>query len=111
PARLGIRAARPDNAGMIHSTLPPNDNPDNGFQFPGTFELSAMGAAAASLERELPPLLERAGIVVMHESVTVRASSAGRYVAVRIAFRAESREQYEAAHAALRAHPEVKWTV
>lgn len=96
---------------MIQSTLPPNDNPDNGFQFPGTFELSAMGAAGSGLEQELPTLLERAGIEVLRESVAVRASSAGRYVSVRIAFRAESREQYETAHEALRSHPEVKWTV
>ncbi len=43
--------------------------------------------------------------------MTWRHSSNGRYVSVRISFRAESREQYEAAHAALRAHPEVKWTL
>jgi len=56
-------------------------------------------------------LLEAAGIPVLHESVTVKASSAGKFVSVRIAFRADSREQYDAAHAALRAHPEVKWTI
>ena len=43
----------------IHS-----DNPDHGFQFPGTFELSAMGAADAGLERELPKRLLEAGIDV-----------------------------------------------
>ena len=51
------------------------------------------------------------GIEVLHESVTWKHSSNGRYVSVRIAFRADSREQYDAAHAALRAHPEVKWTL
>ena len=96
---------------MITSLPPSSDNPDNGFQFPGTFELSAMGPASAGLERELPTLLEQAGIEVLRESVALRASSAGRYVAVRIAFRAESRAQYDAAHTALRAHPEVKWTI
>ena len=93
------------------STDLPKTSPDQGFQFPGTFELNAMGAADAGLEKELPQLLEAAGVPVLHESVTVRASSAGRYVSIRIAFRAESREQYEAAHVALRAHPEVKWTI
>ena len=88
-----------------------NANPEQGFSFPGTFELSAMGAADAGLERVLPELLEQAGIAVLREQVAVRASSAGRYVSVRIAFRADSREQYDAAHAALRAHPEVKWTL
>jgi putative lipoic acid-binding regulatory protein len=88
-----------------------NANPDQGFAFPGTFELSAMGPAEAGLEAALPDLLEAAGIAVLREQVVLRASSAGRYVSVRIAFRAESREQYEAAHVALRSHPEVKWTV
>ena len=90
----------------IHS-----DNPEHGFQFPGTFELSAMGVAEAGLEDELPRLLEAAGVPVLREAVTVRPSSAGRFVSIRIAFRAENRAQYDAAHAALRAHPEVKWTI
>jgi putative lipoic acid-binding regulatory protein len=88
-----------------------SDNPDHGFQFPGTFELSAMGPADKDLETILPNLLMDAGIEVLHESVNWKASSNGRFVSVRIAFRAESREQYDAAHAALRAHPEVKWTL
>lgn len=88
-----------------------SDNPEHGFQFPGTFELSAMGSAEKDLETVLPTLLLDAGIEVLHETVTWKHSSNGRYVSVRIAFRAESREQYDAAHAALRAHPEVKWTL
>ena len=96
---------------MIKPTDLHSDNPEHGFQFPGTFELSAMGAAGAGLEDELPRLLEAAGVPVIREAVTVKPSSAGRFVSIRIAFRAESREQYDAAHTALRAHPEVKWTI
>jgi putative lipoic acid-binding regulatory protein len=48
---------------------------------------------------------------VLHETVRSRASSGGRYVSVTVSFEAASREQYEAAHEALRAHPEVKWTL
>jgi putative lipoic acid-binding regulatory protein len=88
-----------------------NANPEHGFSFPGTFELSAMGPVAASLDTVLPELLEAAGIAVLREQVSVRESSAGRYCSVRIAFQADSREQYDAAHAALRSHPEVKWTI
>lgn len=88
-----------------------SDNPEHGFQFPGTFELSAMGAADQDLEHELPKLLMDAGIEVLHESVSWKHSSNRRYVSVRIAFRAASRAQYEQAHEALRAHPEVKWTL
>jgi len=88
-----------------------SDNPEHGFQFPGTFELSAMGSAEKDLETVLPTLLLDAGIEVVHESVNWKHSSNGRYVSVRIQFRAESREQYDTAHAALRSHPEVKWTL
>ncbi len=96
---------------MIKPTDLHSENPDHGFQFPGTFELTAMGPAEARLDEELPALLEAAGVPVVRESCNVRASSAGRFVSVRIAFRAENREQYDAAHAALRTHPEVKWTI
>ena len=70
-----------------------------------------MGSADKDLQSELPQLLLDAGIDVLHESVSWKHSSNGKYVSVRIAFRAESREQYDAAHAALRTHPEVKWTL
>lgn len=82
-----------------------------GFEFPGTFELSAMGAANKDLETVLPNVLLDAGIEVVQESVTWKHSSTGRYVSVRITFRAESRDQYDRAHQALRSHPEVKWTL
>ena len=88
-----------------------SDNPDHGFQFPGTFELSAMGAANIGLEHELPRLLQLAGIDVLNERVSWKHSSNGKYVSVRIAFKADDRAQYDAAHEALRNHPEVKWTL
>jgi putative lipoic acid-binding regulatory protein len=88
-----------------------SDNPEHGFQFPGTFELSAMGAADKGLETELPRRLLDAGLEVEHESISWKHSSNGRYVSVRIAFRAVSREQYDLAHQVLRDHPEVKWTL
>ena len=82
-----------------------------GFTFPGTFEISAMGGAEAALERLVPELLGAAGLAVEPGSVSVRPSRAGRYVSVRVRFEAHSRADYEAAHAALRAHPEIKWTL
>ncbi|MCD9088211.1 DUF493 family protein [Stenotrophomonas sp. SY1] len=88
-----------------------SDNPEHGFQFPGTFELSAMGVANIGLESELPKLLTSAGVDVISERISWKHSSNGKYVSVRIAFKAENREQYDAAHAALRDHPEVKWTL
>lgn len=88
-----------------------SDNPEHGFQFPGDFELTAMGPAGSNLEETIPGLLEAAGIVVLHETVSTRESSGGKFVSVKLSIRAESREQYEVAHAVLREHPEVKWTL
>ena len=88
-----------------------SDNPEHGFQFPGEFEITAMGPAGAGLENEIPDLLERAGIAVLRETVSTRDSTGGKYVSVKLSFRAETRAQYDAAHAALRDHPEVKWTI
>lgn len=88
-----------------------SDNPEHGFQFPGEFEITAMGPADAGLEAEVPRLLVAAGLTVLHDTLDTRASRAGNYVSVRLAFRAASREEYEAAHVALREHPEVKWTL
>ncbi len=104
---LGLPAFGPIMSGMEIKS----DNPEHGYQFPGTFEVSAMGAANIGLERELPQLLQNAGIEVLEERITWKHSSNEKYVSVRIAFTAESREQYDAAHEALRNHPEVKWTL
>lgn len=87
------------------------DQESRGFQFPGVFEITAMGPASAGLELLIPKELTAAGLTVLHETVRSRASSAGRFVSVSISFHADSREQYDAAHLALRAHPEVKWTL
>ena len=88
-----------------------SDNPEHGFQFPGVFEITAMGPAGAGLETVIPQLLAEAGIEVLRETVATRDSSGGKYVSIKLNFKAASREQYEAAHAALRNHPEVKWTL
>jgi Uncharacterized conserved protein len=88
-----------------------SSNPEHGFQFPGVFEITAMGAAGAGLEAEVPRVLREAGIRVLEETLSLRESSGGRYVSVRLSFHAADRAQYEAAHVALRAHPEVKWTL
>ncbi len=104
---LGFAPGHPDNDAMEIKS----DNPEHGFQFPGTFELSAMGTAGVGLETELPRLLSASGVEVLDEQVSWRHSSNGKYVSVKIGFRADSREQYDAAHEALRRHPEVKWTL
>jgi putative lipoic acid-binding regulatory protein len=91
--------------------LPEGGEPGKGFEFPGVFEITALGPASANLDSEIPRLLTAAGLNVLHETVSMRPSSAGRFVSVTLSFRAESRADYDAAHEALRAHPEVKWTI
>lgn len=104
---LGLAASGPDNAAMEIKS----DNPEHGFQFPGTFDLSAMGPAGRGLEAELPRLLAATGVELLEEGVRWKHSSNGSYVSVRISFRAATREQYDRAHQALREHPDVKWTL
>ncbi|MGY3041759.1 putative lipoic acid-binding regulatory protein [Rhodanobacter sp. TND4EL1] len=81
-----------------------------GFEFPGEFEITAVGNSSANLPSHVPQLLERAGLHVLHESVRHRHSGAGNYVSVTVSFRCESREQYEAAHHALRSDPDIRYT-
>lgn len=88
-----------------------SDHPDHGFQFPGVFEITAMGPAGVGLEERVPQLLEAVGIGVLRETVAARNSSGGRFVSIRLSFEAADRERYEAAHAALRADPAIKWTL
>ncbi|MGB3381683.1 MAG: DUF493 family protein [Rhodanobacter sp.] len=82
-----------------------------GFQFPGEFEITAVGSATADLPRHVPQLLERAGLHVLHETVRHRHSGAGNFVSVTVTFRCDNREQYEAAHHALRADADVRYTL
>ncbi len=82
-----------------------------GFQFPGEFEITAVGNVSANLPTHVPQLLESAGLHVLHETVRHRHSGAGNYVSVTVSFRCESREQYEAAHRVLRENPDIRYTL
>lgn len=82
-----------------------------GFQFPGEFEITALGSASADMPTRVPRLLEAAGLHVLHETVRERASREGKFVSVTVSFRCGAREQYEAAHAALRSDPEIRYTM
>jgi putative lipoic acid-binding regulatory protein len=86
-------------------------NPDQGFQFPGLFEITAMGTATGDLERRVPQLLEGIGLGVMAGSAQVRASKGGNYVSVTVSFTCPTRAKYDEAHAVLRADPDVYSTL
>ncbi|HEU0277594.1 MAG TPA: DUF493 family protein [Rhodanobacteraceae bacterium] len=82
-----------------------------GFQFPGSFEITAMGKANADLRERVPAILRGLGLTVLEASVRERASSQGNYVSVSVVFNCPTREKYEEAHAALRAHPDIRYTL
>ena len=85
--------------------------PGQGFQFPGVFEITAMGSATAGLEQKLVRILADRGLSVLAGTLRVRPSREGNYVSVTTSFTCPTREKYEAAHAALRADPAVRWTL
>jgi putative lipoic acid-binding regulatory protein len=86
-------------------------SPEQGFQFPGVFEITAMGSATAGLEQKVPRIIEGVGLSVLAGSVRVRPSREGNYVSIALSFTCPSREKYDAAHAALRADPDIRWTL
>lgn len=86
-------------------------NPEQGFQFPGVFEITAMGNANAELEQKVVRILADLGLAALAGSLRVRPSREGNYVSVTTSFTCPTREKYDAAHAALRADPDIRWTL
>ncbi len=83
-----------------------------GFQFPGEFEITAMGSVGIGLETRVPALLtQEAGVHLVEDSVVVRPSKKGHFVAVKVSFQARTRAEYERAHQVLRADPEIRYTI
>jgi putative lipoic acid-binding regulatory protein len=87
------------------------ESPQQGFQFPGLFEITAMGSAAADLVARVPALLEGIGLSVLDGSIRTRPSREGNYVSVTVSFTCPSREKDDAAHEVLRADPDIRWTL
>jgi putative lipoic acid-binding regulatory protein len=79
------------------------------YEFPGAFEISAMGAADAGIADVLPVLIEAAGAQVLAGTLRTRSSSGGNYVAVHLNFLAADRGQLDAVYEAVREHPAIKW--
>lgn len=82
-----------------------------GFEFPGTFEVTAMGDAVPELEAIVLSELTAAGVTPDLGSVRHRNSSGGKYLAVAVSFPCDSRERYMDVHKRLRAHPAIRWTL
>jgi putative lipoic acid-binding regulatory protein len=82
-----------------------------GFQFPGTFEVTAFGESVPELEAIVLAELTAVGVKPDPGTVRHRHSAAGRYLAVSVSFWCENRSDYESAYARLRAHPAIRMTL
>jgi putative lipoic acid-binding regulatory protein len=87
------------------------DADGQGFQFPGVFEITVMGNASAELPVHVPEILTGLGLQVLHETVKHRQSREANFISVTVSFHCDTREQYDAAHAALRADPDIRYTL
>lgn len=82
----------------------------HGFEFPGSFEVTAVGNANAGIERKLTEIIRSLGMHVIDASLRSRASGKGTYVSVSVEFTCPDREKLEALHAALRADADIHYT-
>ena len=82
-----------------------------GFQFPGAFEITALGRADAGLEALVPQIIQDLGLNVIAGSLRSKPSREGTYHSVSLTFTCPDRETYDAVHAALRADPGIRWTI
>jgi putative lipoic acid-binding regulatory protein len=87
------------------------ESPQQGFQFPGVFEITALGNSAVDLTVRVPALLEGIGLNVLDGSLRTRPSREGNYLSVTVSFTCPDRERYDAAHEVLRADPDIRWTL
>lgn len=87
------------------------ESPDQGFQFPGLFEITAVGSGNAGLVERVPLHIASLGLNVLEGSVRSKPSREGNYVSVTVSFTCPSREKYDAAHEVLRADPDIRWTL
>jgi putative lipoic acid-binding regulatory protein len=82
------------------------DNPPP-LEFPCDYPIKIMGEASETFEAEMVALIREHAPNLGEGAVSTRASKGGKYVAMTIRLRAESREQVDAITLALRAHPKV----
>jgi hypothetical protein len=77
------------------------------LRFPCDFPIKVMGRAEPGFEALVADIVRRHAPDLGEAAVQVRASSGGRYVAVTLTIRAQSRAQLDAIYRDLTAHPQV----
>ena len=78
------------------------------LQFPCDFPVKVMGEAGDGFADMVLAIVHRHAPDFTAESMTTRASSAGRYLSVTCTVRATSKAQLDALYRELTAHPRVK---
>jgi len=87
------------------------ESPQQGFQFPGVFEITAVGNSSPELPARVAALVGSLGLSVLDGSLRSRPSREGNYLSVTLSFTCPDREKYDAAHEVLRADPDIRWTL
>ena len=80
--------------------------PDALLRFPCDFPVKVMGRATPGFAARVADVVRRHAPDLREDAVSVRDSSAGRYVAVTVVVRARSREQLDAIYRDLTACPD-----
>ncbi|MDM7322040.1 MAG: DUF493 domain-containing protein [Gammaproteobacteria bacterium] len=86
------------------------DNPPP-LEFPCDYPIKIMGEASETFEAEMVALIREHAPNLGEGAVSSRPSKGGKYMAVTVRLRAESREQVDAITLALRAHPKVLMSI
>jgi len=84
---------------------------DDLFDFPCAFPLKIMGLASDDLALVVGDLVRRHAPDFKPATMTVRSSSAGRYISLSCTITATSRRQLDALYRELSSHPLVKFVL
>ncbi|HHJ39082.1 MAG: transcriptional regulator [Methylothermaceae bacteria B42] len=83
------------------------ENQQDILEFPCDWPVKAFGPGTEAFELEVVSIVRRHAQDLKENAVRTRPSKAGKYSAVTVTIRAQSRAQLEAIYTDLRAHPDV----
>jgi putative lipoic acid-binding regulatory protein len=81
------------------------------IEYPAPFPLKIMGEAGVGLEAVALEIVRRHDASFVAESMTIRASSGGRYISLTCTVTAVSRTMLDALYRELSAHPKIKYVL
>jgi putative lipoic acid-binding regulatory protein len=81
------------------------------LEYPASFPLKIMGEAGAGLEALVLEIVRRHDAGFTDKSMTIRASSGGRYISLTCTVTATSRAMLDALYRELSAHPQIRYVL